>query len=193
LAASRFEARRQALLDESNAIGTTYLRAKMLPEPQRTEARQLLREYVDARLAAVQEGKLESGIRRSGELHDQLWARAVAAAEKDPRSVPTGQFVQSLNDVIDLHAKRLMMGRRSRIPTMVWLVLVLVAALSFGAMGYHSGLTGKSRSPAVLPVAVTFAAVIWMVVDLDRPQEVLLRVSQQPLFELSSTMEEPKP
>ena len=153
LAASRFEARRQTLLDETNAIGTTFLRAKMLPEPQGTQIRQLLREYVDVRLAAVQEGKIESGLRRSSEIHDQLWAGAVAAAEKDPRSLPTGLFITSLNDVIDLHAKRLMMGLRSRIPTTVWLVLLVVAALSFGAMGYHSGLTGKCRSPAVLPVA----------------------------------------
>ena len=88
LAASRFEARRQTLLDETNAIGTTFLRAKMLPDPQGTQIRQLLREYVDVRLAAVQEGKIESGIRRSSEIHDQLWAGAVAAAEKDPRSIP---------------------------------------------------------------------------------------------------------
>ena len=86
-----------------------------------------------------------------------------------------------------------MMGLRSRIPTTVWLVLLVVAALSFGAMGYHSGLTGKCRSPAVLPVAATFATVIWMVVDLDRPHEGLLRVSQQPMIELRSTMNEPKP
>ncbi len=84
------------------------------------------------------------------------------------------------------------MGLRTRIPTTVWVVLLVVSALSFGGMGYHSGLTGKSRSPAVLPVAVTFAAVIWMVVDLDRPQEGLLRVSQQPTIELRGTMDEPK-
>ena len=32
LAANRFDTRRQLLLDEANAIGTTYLRAGMLPE-----------------------------------------------------------------------------------------------------------------------------------------------------------------
>ena len=32
LAAARFDARRQVLLDEANAIGTTYLRAGILPE-----------------------------------------------------------------------------------------------------------------------------------------------------------------
>jgi hypothetical protein len=193
LAASRFEARRQTLLEEANAIGTAFLRAKMLPEPQGREIRQLLREYVDVRLAAVQEGTIESGIRRSNELHEKLWAGAVAAAEKDNRSVPIGLFIQSLNEVIDLHAKRVLVGLHSRIPTSIWLVLFAVAALSFGSMGYQSGLTGARRSPAVFPLALIFAAVMWMVIDLDRPQDGLLRVSQQPMIELRSTMDEPKP
>jgi hypothetical protein len=193
LAASRFEARRETLLDEANAIGTTYLRANMLQDPQRTEIRRLLREYVDARLATVEEGKLESGIRRSTELHGQLWKEAVTAAEKAPRSIPTGLFIQSLNELIDLHAKRLLVGIRSRVPMIVWLVLITVAVFSFGSMGYHSGLTGASRSPVVLPLALTFAVVMWMVVDLDRPQEGLLRVSQKPMIELRSTMDESKP
>src|SRR5262245_64494451 len=55
MAASRFEARRQGVLDEANAIGTTYLRTRLLPEPQRAESARLLREYVDTRVAAVQQ------------------------------------------------------------------------------------------------------------------------------------------
>jgi hypothetical protein len=193
LAASRFEARREALLNEANAIGTTYLRAKMLPEPQRTDIQRLLREYVDVRLAAAQDGNLEAGIRKSTEIHEQLWNAAVAVAEKDPRSIPTGLFVESLNEVIDLHAKRVFVVIGGRVPILVWLVLVTVAIFSFGSMGYHSGLTGARRSPAVLPLALTFAVVMWMVVDLERPREGLLRVSQTPMMELRSTMDQSKP
>ena len=193
LAGARFEARRETLLEEANAIGTTYLRAKMLPEPQRTEAQKLLREYVDVRVAAVQGGELENGARRSAEIHDQLWNAAVAAAEKDARSVPIGLYIQSLNSVIDLHAKRMFAALGSRIPAVVWLVLFAVAVLSFGSMGYQSGLTGVRRSPVTLPLALAFAVVMWMVVDLERPQEGLLRVSQKPMLELRSTMTETKP
>lgn len=193
LAATRFETRRQTLLEEANAVGTTFLRAKMLPEPEGSQVRQMLREYVDARLAAVVEGTVDAGIRRSEELHGKLWAATVAAAGKDPHSIPTGLFIHSMNDVIDLHAERLLVALRSRIPMIIWLVLFTVAAFSFGSMGYHSGLTGARRSPAVLPLAVIFAAVIWMVIDLDRPQEGLLRVSQQPMTDLRTTMDEPTP
>ena len=188
IAASRFDARRQALLDEANAIGTAYLRTAFLPEPHRAEVRRLLKEYVDVRIAATQGGSVEDAVRQSEELHERLWAGAVAAAEKDPRSIPVGLFVESLNEVIDLHAKRVTVSLQSRIPLPVWVVFFAVAFLSFGAMGYHGGLTGTTRSPAVLVVAVTFAAVIWLVADLDRPGQGILRVSQQPMIDLQKSM-----
>lgn len=83
LAAARFDTRRQVLLDEANAIGTTYLRAGILPE-RREEIRGLLREYVDTRLAAVRSGNIAEGIRRSEEIQQEVWAQAVAVGEKNP-------------------------------------------------------------------------------------------------------------
>jgi hypothetical protein len=74
LAASRFDVRRGLVIDEANAIGTTYLRAGLLPEPHWSDVRSLPREYVDVRLEAVQPGKLNQSIGRSEELHTRLWA-----------------------------------------------------------------------------------------------------------------------
>lgn len=192
LAASRFEARRQTLLDEANAIGTTYLRAGLLPDPQRIDVRKLLHEYVDIRLGAAEGNDVEAVMRRSEEIHDHLWATAQAVVEKDPHSIPAGLFVQSLNDVIDLHSKRISVVFGSRIPTIVWLVLIAVAVLSFGSIGYQGGLAGVGRSPATLPLALSFAVVIWMVMDLERPQEGLLKVSQRPMIDLRNTMNDAK-
>lgn len=191
IATSRYDTRREVVLDEANAIGTAYLRAEMLPEPHRAAVRRLLRDYTDVRIAKGQGTSVEEVIRRSEEIQGRLWAEAVGAAEKDPRSVPTGLFVQALNDVIDLHAKRVTASLRSRIPTPVWVVLYGVAILAFIAMGYHVGLIRTSRSPGILAVALTFAAVMWLVVDLDRPGEGWLTVSQQPLLDLRSSMDVP--
>ena len=81
LAASRFDVRKGLVIEEANAIGTTSLRAGLLPEPHRSDVRRLLREYVDVRLEAVQPGKLSRSIGRSEELHARLWAHAVAVGE----------------------------------------------------------------------------------------------------------------
>lgn len=188
LAGARFEDRRQTLLSEANAIGTTYLRAAMLPEPMRTGSQNLLREYVDIRLEAVQQpGKLAQGVARSEELHNQLWSLAVTATEKD-RSPITALYVQSLNEVIDLHATRVMAGLRSRVPAVIWIVLYLLAFLSMVLMGYHSGLANSRRSIAALALILGFSSVLYLIADLDRPGQGTLRVSQQSMLDLRNSM-----
>ena len=161
LAATRFETRRQVLLDEANAIGTTYLRAGMLPD-RREDRRALLRDDVETRLDAVRSGKVTAGIRRSEHLHEQLWVQAVALGETHPTSIVVGLFIQALNEVIDLHEKRVTAGLRNRIPGAIWVALCAVAVLSLAAMGSHAGLSRTSRSLAVV-CAVAFALVIGLI------------------------------
>src|SRR5205807_1701661 len=99
LAAQRFDTRRQVLLDEANAIGTTYLRAAMLPE-RGEELRSLLRKYVEVRLDAVRFDDVSAGIRESEALQNELWSNTVDLARKSPDSIVVGLFVQSLNELI---------------------------------------------------------------------------------------------
>jgi hypothetical protein len=187
LAASRYDVKRQLLVDEANAIGTSYLRADMLPE-RGAEVRSLLRAYVDVRLEAPKPGKLQESIHRSEEIQKQLWGITVAIATKNSDSVITGLFVESLNDVIDLHTKRLMAALHNRIPFVIWAALYGISIFSFAAMGYHSGLVANTRSLATIAVAFTFSVVIVLIADLDRSQEGVLRVSQQALLDLRQSM-----
>jgi F0F1-type ATP synthase membrane subunit c/vacuolar-type H+-ATPase subunit K len=193
VAGSRFDARRQAVLDEANAIGTTYLRAGILPDGRGDKIRRLLREYVDSRLEAVRKGEIEKGLRRSGELHHQLWAEAEAVATKHPESIQAGLFVQSLNETIDLHTTRVVAGLYNRIPLLVWLVLYGLTGLAMIGVGYHAGLSSNTRSLAFPMLAITLSAVLFIVADLDRPHEGMLRVGQQVLVDLRATMDQPNP
>ena len=192
LAASRFDAHRQAVLEEANAIGTTWLRARLLPEPQRSEAARLLKEYVDVRVRGVQEGNVEQAIARSEELHEQLWSQATAAAEKSPTPI-TGLFVQSLNEVVDVHAKRLMAGLRSRIPMSIWCGLFALAVVGMASMGYQAGLSATCRSPAAFLLVLAFAGVLFLIADLDRPRAGFLKVSQAAMTDLQRSMQPAQP
>lgn len=193
LAASRFDTRRTLVLDEANAIGTTWLRAGLLSEPYRTEIRQLLRQYLEARLGAVESGRIQQGIVRSEQLQNQLWAQAVSVGGQQPGSIMAGLFIASLNEVIDLHAKRVMYGLRVRVPTSIWAVLYFATVLSLGAIGYHAGLAGARRFLAILPLALAFSAVLLLIADLDRAQEGLFKVNQQALADLRTLMNEGRP
>ena len=190
MAASRFDTRKQLVLDEANAIGTTYLRTAMLPE-KRDEVRDLLRSYADARLEAVQPGRVAEAVLKSENIQNQLWSAATAVGLQHPDSIVVGLFVASLNEVIDLHTKRVNAALRNRIPGAIWMSLLTMALLSLAAMGYHAGLVGTIRSIAILVVALTFSAVIALIADLDRPSEGALIVSQQALIDVRQSMNPP--
>ena len=188
LAASRFDARRQMVLEESNAIGTAYLRTRLLPEPERTTCQKLLREYVDTRIAAVANREIAEGLARSQQLQSELWSQATTAADKAPESIMTGLFIQSLNSVIDVHSKRVMAGLRSRMPLPIWCALFGLAAAGMISMGYQAGLSETRRSPAEMLLALSFTVVLFLIVDLDRAHEGLLTVGQGALLDLQKSM-----
>jgi hypothetical protein len=191
IAATRFDAARQAKLNEANAIRTAYLRADMLPEPHQTEIRDLLRDYVDVRLEGVRSGNIEQAISRSEELHSQLWSQAIAAREKVSSPIFAGHIIQSLNDVIALHARRVTVGLEFRIPNQIWYVLYTIVALASASIGCHAGLTGASRPLLVTAFVLIISVVMVLITDLDSPRRGALRVSQQVLVDLRRTMNVP--
>ena len=54
LAVGRYETRRASVVEEANAIGTTYLRAQTLAEPMRSRSLELLTAYTDTSIRLAQ-------------------------------------------------------------------------------------------------------------------------------------------
>jgi hypothetical protein len=153
MALSRFEARRDAVVQEANAIGTTALRARFLPEPHRADVLKLLRDYVRVRIEALQGGhsfaELQTTVERSNAVQEALWQQAEAVAEKDKTLIPTGLFIQSLNQMIDAQGMRLA-ALRNQIPGVVLLTLFVLASVAGGFVGYASAIDPTlSRVPVV--------------------------------------------
>jgi hypothetical protein len=192
MAASRYDTRKQLVLQEANAIGTAYLRAELLPEPQRGEIRNLLREYAAPRVRGVTWLMTPEARAQSSALHDKLWAAAVAATAQNPGSITGGLFIQSLNELIDLDETRVTAGR-NHIPDSIWMVLYAVTILTMAAMGYQFGLTGERSWPVTILATLVFTTVILLIADLDRPQRGILQVSQQALIDLVNKIGAPAP
>lgn len=188
LAASRSDARRQMVVEEANAIGTTHLRAGLLPDGRGATVRKLLAQYVDARLEVTQTRDVDLLLRRSDELHLQLWKEAEAVGREHPNSIVVGLFIQALNELIDLHSKRVQVALRNRLPNGLWAILYLITLLSMAGVGYHEGLSRSRRSIAIVVLVLAFSAITTMVADLDRPHEGLLTVSQQAMIDLRGMM-----
>jgi hypothetical protein len=193
MASDRFDTRRAIVLDEANSIGTTYLRAGYLPEPYQEDIRNLLREYVPLRIASSDLVELQAAYARSEEILDQLWTETESLVAKTPNTAVLALYIDSLNDVIDLHTTRVTSRIYGRVPETVVIVLLAGAVLTMGVVGYSAGLTGRRSVLSAIILVVALGAVLTLVVDLDRPREGFVQVSQQPLIDLHEKIGDPQP
>ncbi len=192
MALARFEARRDAILEEANAIGTTALRARLLPQPVRAESLDLLREYVKIRLDLVQrvptQEELRLALEHSNDVQERLWQQVRNLAVRDTGMVPTGLYIQSLNQMIDAQEKRIV-AAINRVPFVVLLALYGIAAISSGFTGYGGGLAREhSRLPRYL-MGFMVACVILLIQDLDRPNSGFIKVSQRPMLDTAKSLD----
>jgi hypothetical protein len=184
--------RKAMVVTEANAVGTAYLRAGFLGEPDLASTRNLLREYVEVRLAAAAdpEALLESAMTRSEEIHGELWSIVEEQVRQGNESDIMGLFVESVNEVIDVHSLRLT-AATLRLPRLLGMVLYAATILSFLLVGVANS-SDKERDQIALTIfALAFVAVLMIIVDLDRPQQGLLTVSQQAMSDLLRQMTTP--
>lgn len=190
MAANRYHDRKLALLDEANAIRATYWQAGMIPEPHRSEIRQILRKYIEERLQWA-EGKQTNIDDMKNESLNKLETQVSLVGAGNPGGVDV--FLGSVSTVVDLHAKRIMVRERSQIPTTFWIALYVIAVLSLASMGYHCGVAGTNRSPVSVAVAIAFSIVIMLISDLDRPGQGFINVSQQAMIDVRTWVNAQKP
>jgi hypothetical protein len=188
---NQHNSRKAMVVTEANAIGTAYLRAGFLGETDRTSSRDLLREYVEVRLAATVDLTLfESTLKRSEEIHGQLWSIVEDNVRQGQESDIMALFIESINEVIDVHTLRLA-AVELRLPRQLGVMLYAATILSFLLVGVANSADGKRDPIAILLFALAFVAVLMIIVDLDRPQEGLLNVSQTALSDLLQQMTAP--
>lgn len=182
-----FNERRLLVVSEANAVGTAFLRTGLLPEPARTESRQLYREYIAMRLEALRPEKVRTAIARSEQIQDQLWALAEELGREDP--TPTmSLYLSALNEVIDLHTNRLSAERDFRLPLPILLGLLGVSLLTMVLVGITDSYHEHRNRIALIVLVVILSLAYLLIIELDRSNTSLIRVSQQPLIELQQKM-----
>ena len=190
LAIGRYDSRRAALVDDANAIGTTYLRAQMLPEPIRSRSLALLVRYTDASIALSKavptEHPFTSAVSRENVLQRRLWRLAGDAIAADPKGNASRLYVETLNDMIDMQTVRVA-ALNNRIPSAVLSLEVLGTAFAFGLLALFTAMLG--RGATTVGIAAALVTVLLLVTfDLDRPTRGLITVPDSALVELRASM-----
>ena len=194
LAVGRYEARRAAMVDEANAIGTTYLRAQTIAEPQRSQSLLLLRRFADTslRISATVPGSAAQVRARSTseQIERQLWTMAGQALNHAPTDTAPRLYVDSLNTMFDSQSTRVA-SLGNRVPTPVLVLEIIGAALALAALALHLATLG-GRGVFTAGIAAGLVIVILLVsFDLDRPTRGLIRVPVGPLIQVRAEMTGP--
>jgi hypothetical protein len=194
MSANRYDVRRQLVLTDANALESLYLQSSLLPDALRLPFKHLLREYIDLRSqiaglhhdATVKEASELSA--RSESIHGQMWNVVKESASTNPPARGADSMFQALIDVMSTHRSR-MFAWESRVPDSVIFLLLFGCVAATAAIGLSGGLGNHRGLPARAIVTLLLCATIYVVLDLDRPHEGLINISQQPILHLQQIVD----
>ena len=192
MAVDRFDTRRHLVLDEANAIGTTYLRAQLLAEPHRTRLSKLLVDYTDnrIRLATAARRDVPKLLVDNDKMVTDLWAASAAAFDSISNLDFSSSFIETVNNVIDLDTAR-KASYVARVPAEVLVVLAVYIVVTSGVLGYV--LTGFRGKIAGIFLIALLTIALSLIIDLDRPNLGGIRVSQAPMEMLRASLKQQPP
>ena len=179
-AATRFDTRRQLIVDEANAVGTAWLRLDLLPAAAQPELRDLFRRYLDARLAAYEKiPDMEAAyaeLARANTLQGEIWDRAAVACRESANPL-TAQLIPALNEMFDIASTRTATAQIHP-PAIIFIMLGVLTLMSSLLAGYAMA-GGKSRSWVhMIGFTVILAVTVYVILDLEFPRIGLIRVDK---------------
>jgi hypothetical protein len=193
LAVTRYEDRRAAIVDETNAIGTTYLRAQLLAEPFRSRSLDLLVTYTESavRLSEYVPGSAKETevIAEEERLQRRLWALAGDAAERQPLASLPRLYIETLNEMIDAQTTRVA-ALNNQVPDAVLWLEILGASIALGLLAAYLALVGRGL-PGIVLAALLVGALLFVTCDLDRPTRGLIQVPSTVLTDQLESMQSP--
>ena len=193
LAVGRYQDRRSDVVTDANTIGTAYLRAQTIAEPQRTRSLALLRRYNDLAIRVTREIPGSTSLRattaRQGQIQQRLWRLAGEALNGRPQDSAPRLYLDSLNAMIDQQGVRLA-GLNNRVPNAVLWLELLGAATALGLLAVYLSMLGRGLVP-VIAAAMLVSLLVLVTFDLDRPTRGFITIPSTPLLAEKATMSLP--
>jgi hypothetical protein len=179
-AASRFEARRALIVEETNAIGTAYMRIDLLSADAQPALRQDFRDYLDARLKyyatlADHPAASKAANGRASALQEKIWSESVAAETRLNSNAVTSLVTSALNSMIDITTTR-SMALETHPPPAIYLALAAVVLASSVLAGYSMAKSGERNWTHMLIYAAMIALALYLILDMDYPRIGLIRI-----------------
>ena len=190
---SRFDARRELITEETNNIGTAWLRIDLLPAEVQPGMRDLFRRYLDSRLETYRKlpdiAAAEQELARSVVLQGEIWTKAVEAVKAGVPGPSGSLMLNSLNSMFDIVTTRTA-AARTHPPLIIYIMLMALAFAAALLVGY--GMAGaKTRNWLhVVGFAAVLSVTVYVILDLEFPRLGLIKVDafDRSLYELRESM-----
>ena len=183
MASDRYQQRRDSVLTEANAIGTSWLRAEIGTGAEGQALQRLLRRYTEVRISAVRGGgdttETDGLNQLTSALQAEMWALVRAVAERSPTAV-SASLIASFNETFDLATT----NRRNfggHVPSYILRLLMTISLIAVGSVGYGFGLVGSRQLGLTILLLGAWSMAIVLIIDIDRPQSGQVRIDPAPL------------
>ncbi|MGV2862578.1 bestrophin-like domain [Achromobacter sp. AGC39] len=191
MSVTRFEARKNLVLEEANAIGNAYWRSQLIAPAAREKIPPLLLEYIRAALelhdAENDTQRFDAANVTTRRIERQI--RAITAASADnPPAIATIMFIQAINEMAQVNEKR-RVALENHVPEPVFYLLFIVSIGAVGFIAYGTGLHNRRRLVSTGLFAALIALVLTFIVDIDQPGTGVIQVSQESMERMQKTLE----
>jgi hypothetical protein len=189
---SRFDARKNAVILEANALGTAFHRADLVAEPGRTELRTVLLDYARSRTFApgtvTTNEKRRVAVKTTLERLAKVWPATKRVIEQAQSGPIEASLVAAINDVLDVHTFR-MAAFSDKLPRIVMWMLIIICAASLSVAGYNAGIQGRMSRWRMSAFAFVLTLLMFVILDFDRPNSGIVLVSQYSIDAVIAEME----
>ncbi len=192
-AASRYELRRQLVVDEANAISTAYLRLDLLPAEAQPVLREKFRRYLEARISVYRVlPDLEASYKQAAvatSLQQDIWAGAITALRESPPQA-TIVMIPALNQMFDVTTSRAIAVLTHTPLAILFMLVVLGSACSLLAGYAMAGIGTRHVTLHTITFALVLTSTVYVILDLDYPRFGLIQLdfADQGLLDLLAGM-----
>jgi hypothetical protein len=185
MAISRYDLRKNYEEAEANAIGTEYVRADLLAGDSSQKVRELLRKYLEQRIAFYttrDQPEQDRLARETADLQTELWAAVRSPVLAQP--TPPGALVLSgMNDVLNSQGYT-QAAWWNRIPTQAWNLMAAIAICSNLLLGFVVRRLAMRTDVLLLVLPLIVSVSFSLIADIDTPRRGLVQVVPQNLISL---------
>ncbi|GAA4748133.1 hypothetical protein GCM10023264_12600 [Sphingomonas daechungensis] len=190
MAMDRYSDRRTAVREEADALRTTYLTASVLDQPSASRTQYAVRQYAHSRIApeGLWNDRTEAALNESHALGLRAWQEIRAAILPIRDTDLATYLVETTNEAISQGRHREILGR-THLPVLILDLLLVYTIVAAGVLGYIVGPERRGARHASTALLVLYTAALIVIIDLDRPQEGMIKISQQPILDVVGIMD----